>query len=131
MKAKIIFTIIICCISSKVFSYTLKDSTRVMPEFRNIPWYSSMKEVREKEEAHYLQHFSGFGITAISFRDKISGIETRIDYTFKDDKLTEGSYIINCSGDSYKKNFVELLNFLIKDYFLDVFSISTLKCSCT
>lgn len=115
MKAGIILTIILSCFFIDAIARDLPDSTLELPQFRNIPWGSSMKEVREKEEAHYLQYFSGFGVTALSFKDKITGIETRIDYTFKEDKLIEGSYIV-ISGEYYKKDFVELLKFVIKDY---------------
>ena len=94
---------------------SIPDSSRTLDGFRNIPWGSSMKEVREMEEAHYLQTFYGFGITAISFKDYIAGIEARIDYTFKDDKLTEASYLIN-PGDFYERDFVELLKFVAQKF---------------
>lgn len=115
MRTKIIFIIVLCSVSSEALSYTSKDSTRAMPEFRNIPWSSSIKEVREKENAYYLQNFSGFGVTALSFKDKLAGIEARIDYTFKNDQFTEGAYIIK-PGNLFKNNFVHLLEFLTVQY---------------
>lgn len=115
MKVRMILTIIFSCIFIDAIAKNLPDSTLRLPEFRNIPWDSSMKEVREKEDAYYLQNFSGFGITALSFKDKLAGIETRIDYTFKNDQFTEGAYIIK-PGDLFKNNFVHLLEFLTQKY---------------
>lgn len=87
------------------------DSTQTLPEFRNVKWGTSINKVREIETARYLQSFTGFGIEALSFKGKIAGLETRIDYTFKEDKLTEGSYII-IDENTFRDNFQSLLRFL-------------------
>lgn len=113
-----LLSLILFVISGLAYTFPLisiPDSNRTLSGFRNIPWGSSMKEVREKEEAHYLQTFYGFGITAISFKDNVAGIQARIDFTFKDDKFTEGSYIIN-TEDFYKKDFVELIKFVVQKF---------------
>ena len=110
------FAFLVTCTCANVFPFiSSPDSNRTLDGFRNIPWGASMGEVRGKEKAQYLQRFEGFDITAISFKDNIAGIEARIDYTFKDDKLTEASYIIN-AGDFYKRDFVELLKFVVQKF---------------
>ena len=91
------------------------DTTTTLPELRNVKWNSSLKDVKEKETAHYLQTFNGFGVEALSYKGKIAGLDARIDYDFKDKKLIEGSYRVN-SDDNFKEDFITLLNFLEIQY---------------
>ena len=63
--------------------------------FRGIPWKSSPEFVRENESARYLQSFIGFGTYALSFRGRFAGYTMRIDYSFQDNKLIEGGYILD------------------------------------
>ena len=70
-----------------------------------------LNEVKEKETAYYLQTFHGFGIEALSYKGKIAGLDARIDYDFKNNKLIEGSYRI-ISDDNFKEDYSTLFNFL-------------------
>lgn len=90
---------------------SLTDSTKSLPEFRNIEWESSAEHVREQEKAKYLQSFSGFGTKAISFREKIERLDARIDYVFKENKLIEGSFTV-ISDDNFRNDFKALKDFL-------------------
>ena len=114
MKIWIISLIIFSCFFIDSFAKDLPDSTLVFPKFRNISWNTSIEVVKEKESAYYLQEFSGFGIVTLSYKDKIAGVEARVDYTFKNDRLIEGTYIIK-PGDSFKKIFVLLSEYLRKE----------------
>lgn len=87
------------------------DSTARMPLFRNIPWNVSLEYVRENETAYYLQKFTGFGVETISFKDETAGLAARIDYTFKNNKFTEGACIIT-ADDDFKDDLILLLKFL-------------------
>lgn len=91
------------------------DSLISLVEFRGIKWNSSIEDVRQQETSNYLQKFKGFGIEAISFTSEIDGLDVRIDYTFKHNKLVEGSYTIK-SGKNYKDDFISLLKFVIRKY---------------
>jgi hypothetical protein len=68
--------------------------------FRNSPFGSSPAEVKSTETAPSLQSFSGWGIYALSYTGRFAGMNSRIDYTFVEDKLIEGSYILE-PGDDY------------------------------
>ena len=94
---------------------TFPDSIQTLPEFRNVKWGSSISDVEERETAQYLQKFTGFGIQALSFEGNIAGLDTRIDYTFKNKKLTEGSYTVISKG-TFRKDFLTLLSFLENRY---------------
>lgn len=87
------------------------ESAARMPLFRNAEWNLSLEKVKENESAYYLQKFIGFGVETISFKDEIAGMDARIDFTFKKDKLTEGAYIIN-PGDDYRENLLVMLKYL-------------------
>jgi len=115
MKVKIIYIIILSSVFSTTFPKSPLDSTKVIPEFRNIPWESSPDKVKDLESAYYLQKFLGFGVETCSFKDEFAEIDTRIDYTFKNDKLVEGSYIIK-PDDSFNNYFTTLLARLTNDY---------------
>ena len=90
-------------------------SSKELTGFRNVPWGSSIDEVKSKETESYLQSFEGFGIYALSYKSKIAGLSTRVDYTFKNGKLVEGSYSFK-SGKSFKNDFNTVKNFLITEY---------------
>ena len=111
----ILFFIISISFVTDTSAFIPSDSIKILPEFRNVKWNSSLKDVREKETAHYLQTFYGFGIEALSYKGKIAGLDARIDYDFKDKKLSERSYRI-ISEDNFKGDFLLLLNFLENRY---------------
>lgn len=98
-----------------LYAFKLNDSTLTLPDFRDVEWNCSMDDVRENETARYLQSFSGFGIEALSFRGSISGLEARIDYTFKNENFIEGSYTV-ISENTFQDNFQTLLTFLENRY---------------
>jgi hypothetical protein len=115
MNIKIIFMVFLCLPPDLILPFSPADTSVTMPEFRNIAWGTSQENVRKQESAYYLQTFMGFGLVTLSFKDKLAGLETRVDYTFKGDKFTEGSYIIE-SGDSFKDDFIKLLDYLTHQY---------------
>lgn len=100
IKVEIVLAIILSCFFSNAIVMRLPDSTFRLPQFRNTSWNTSLEIVRGKESAYYLQKFIEFRIVTLSYKDRIDGIEARIDYTFKNDKLTKVSYIIT-QIDSY------------------------------
>ena len=89
----------------------LKDLTG----FRNSKWGSTVNEVKSSEHEYYLQSFSGFGIYSLSYTSRFAGLKTRIDYTFKNGKLVEGTYTFKPNGDA-KSDFKLLQSNLISDY---------------
>ncbi len=111
----ILYFIISVCSVADLPALTFLDSILVLPKFRNVKWDSSLNDVEEKETAHYLQTFSGFGIEALSYEGNIAGLDARIDYTFKNKKLTEGSYSI-ISNNTFREDFLILLSFLENRY---------------
>ncbi|OGU36130.1 MAG: hypothetical protein A2068_12180 [Ignavibacteria bacterium GWB2_35_6b] len=86
-----------------------------IPQFRNFEWETSPEIIRKNEEAKFLQSFEGFGVFALSFRGNFIGLNARIDFTFKDKKLVEGSYQIQ-SDLSYEEDFIKIENHLSKLY---------------
>lgn len=82
-----------------------KDSIEVLNGFRNFEWGTSTEYVEKNEPLPLLQSFEGFGIYALSYEGKIAGHSARIDYTFRDNKLVEGSYVIKDV-----KNFAKVFN---------------------
>ena len=109
---RIILSFIISAASiTNLTAFMLQDSIHTLPEFRGVKWDSSLNEVKEKETAYYLQTFHGFGIEALSYKGKIAGLDARIDYDFKNNKLIEGSYRI-ISDDNFKEDYSTLFNFL-------------------
>ena len=115
MKSIAYSVIVILCTCTDLFPVSLPDSTSLMPGVRNIPWNSSIEKVREQESTYYLQKFTGFGLVTLSYKDKIAGIDSRVDYTFKNDKLTEGAFIIS-HDDSFKDHLTRLLEYLTKQF---------------
>jgi hypothetical protein len=91
-----------CLVFYPLITYSQPDYE--LSGFRNILFGSSPAEVRSREPAPSLQSFSGWGIFALSFEGRFAGIKARIDYTFTDDKLIEGSYILE-PGDDYRDIF--------------------------
>ena len=115
MRVTIYSVIILLCIWVNSFACSTPDSTSLMPEFRNISWNTSIEKVRKEESSYYLQKFTGFGVETLSFKDEISGIDARVDYTFKNNKLTEGAYIID-HDNSFKEDLPQLLEYLTKQF---------------
>jgi hypothetical protein len=96
-----------------LFIYSQTDS--VLSGFRNSPFGSSPNEVMSRETAPSLQSFSGWGIYALSFEGKFVGRDARIDYTFVDNKLIEGSYILD-PEDDYLNTFLDCREIISKVY---------------
>ncbi len=110
------YFILLILILSISFSYPQNNKyERILKDFRGIPWNASKEDVKKNENAYYLQLFSGFGIEALSYKGKIAGLEARIDYTFRNNKLIEGSYSIS-SNSSFKSDFISLTEYLSKQY---------------
>lgn len=101
------------------------EPAKELTGFRNISWGSSVKEVKSRETESYLQSFWGFGIYALSYKSKISGLSTRIDYSFKNGKLVEGSYTFE-PGKNFKNDFNKLKDFLIDRYSKPNFKVGPL-----
>ena len=91
------------------------DKNKLLKGFRGVEWGASKHKVKSVVKDYYLQSFSGFGIEALSYKGRIAGIEARIDYNFKDNKLVDGLYSINPNS-SFHKDFKVLRNFLIEQY---------------
>lgn len=83
--------------------------------FRGSVWGSSINKVRSTETESYLQSFQGFGIDALSYKGEIAGLTARIDYSFKDGKLFEGTYTINPVNE-IRDDFNKLKIFLTDEY---------------
>ena len=115
IKKIILYFILIIYSSINLPGFSFTDSTTSLPEFRNVKWNSTLKDVKEKETAHYLQTFYGFGVEALSFKGKIAGLDARIDYDFKNHKLIECSYRV-ISDNNFKEDFLTLFIFLENQY---------------
>ena len=112
MKTLKLFLILIFLFSYS-FSQNKKESK--LPAFRHFEWGASPEKVKENESARYLQTFSGFGTYALSFRGEFLELDSRIDFSFKDSMLVEGSYQIG-SDFTYEKDFIK-----IRDHFTKLF----------
>lgn len=86
-----------------------------LPQFRNFEWTASPDIVRKNETAKFLQSFEGFGVYALSYRSEFIGMSARADFTFKENKLSEGLYQIQ-SDLTYKEDFIKIKNHLTKLY---------------
>lgn len=86
-----------------------------LPLFRDFEWKTNPETVKDKETSRYLQTFSGFGVYALSYRGEFLGISSRIDFSFKDSLLVEGSYILR-SDLSYKNDFIKIRDYFSKQY---------------
>ncbi len=102
-----------------LISHTLpaqdKSSAIKLDGFRNVAWGASVDEVKAAEKAEYMQHFSGFGIEAVSYKGCFAGFDVRIDYSFKNNKLVEGCYSLS-PDDSFKPDYITLRNYLSERY---------------
>ncbi len=86
-----------------------------LPGFRGVAWGSKIDKVKATETESYMQFFHGFGIDALSYKGYIAGLTARIDYSFKDGKLFEGTYSIT-PDEEFKIDFNKLKSFLINKY---------------
>ncbi len=107
---KIIVLTFIC--SSVVLSQNNSEKKK-LPNFRGFDWNSKIEFVKENENASYMQSFSGFGVFALTYNGKFGDYNSRIDFTFKDNSLTEGSYVI--TTDNFFEDFVKIRDMLIND----------------
>lgn len=101
--------LVFICVTTSV--YPQNSNQKNLPEFRNFKWDAAPDTIKENETARYLQTFSGFGSYALSFRGEFLNLNSRIDFSFKDSLLVEGSYEIKCNF-SYDEDFLK-----IKEYF--------------
>jgi hypothetical protein len=83
--------------------------------FRGYNWGVSLDYVKTTETESYLQSFHGFGIDALSYKGEIAGINARIDYSFKDGKLFEGTYTIN-PEDEIRNDFNKIEKYLSGEF---------------
>lgn len=83
--------------------------------FRNVSWGESPEEVKKKEKAKYLQVSKGWDLYTLTYQGEIAGFPARIDYTFRNDSLIEGSYSIQ-----QVQSFYQLLS-VIKNFLLDLY----------
>ncbi len=113
MRKLLLLFLFVLIQNNLIFAQT--DSSRELAGFRKAKWGSTINEVKFSEKEHYLQAFSGFGIYALSYTSKLAGLKTRIDYTFKNGKLVEGSFTFN-SIENIKNDFIILNNFLTGEY---------------
>ncbi len=88
-------------------------SFKTVNNFRGFDWGASMEEIKAGETSRYMQRFTGFGVDALSFEGEFCGIKSRIDFSFRDNKLAEGSYCIN-PGSSFHEKFNHLKKCLIR-----------------
>ena len=109
------FLIFINIFLTEGFLFSQTKIIKDLSGFRGVEWGSKMDKVKATVTESYLQSFHGFGIDALSYRGYIDGLTARIDYSFKDGKLFEGTYIIN-PGDDFKIDFKKLKSFLSDKY---------------
>ncbi len=103
------FFILISIFFADCFTYSQTASQMELLGFRGSNWGSSIDKVKATETESYLQSFHGFGIDALSYKGDIAGLTARIDYSFKDDRLFEGTYII--TPDENIKTYFNKFNF--------------------
>ena len=109
---------------TSLFAQQEKLKDKVLKDFRGIKWNSTEEEVKNNIDLYYLQTFKGFGIKAISYKGEIAGLEARIDFTFQNNKLVEGSYSINPEN-SFKLDYNLLLKYLSKQFGKPDFKVGT------
>jgi len=100
-------------IDSNILSQTVISGE--LKGFRGYNWGISLDYVKSTETESYLQSFHGFGIDALSYKGEIAGLTARIDYSFKDRKLFEGTYTINPVNE-IRDDFNKLKFFLTDEY---------------
>ena len=88
------------------------DKLEVVPKFRGMEWGESINSVKSKEILQYMQTTRGFGEEIISYKGETAGIDARIDYIFRDNKLVEGLYEI--AVDSFEVDFEIVKNYYFK-----------------
>jgi hypothetical protein len=101
------FLLLIFCQS---FLFPQKDQDSILG-FREINWGVSAGYVKQMEQAQYMQESKGMGFSVLSFMGDIAGLPARIDYTFRNDSLTEASYSIQ-KVDSFSQKMSTVKNFL-------------------
>lgn len=108
--------IVVIILNGLIFSAEIQSSRfDSLSTFRGISWGSSPEFVRDNETAAYMQSFKGFGIYAISYSGNFAGYKARIDYSFKDNQLHEGSYSFE-NFDNILRTFTRLKNELVSIY---------------
>lgn len=112
---KAVIFLILSLFSFSAFPQLNKSGTGGLNGFRGIPWGAPKDTVKIKETNEYLQSFKGFGIESISYRGTVSGLDCRIDYTFREGKLTEGMYSLVPQG-SLRDDFKLLYEYLSGSY---------------
>jgi hypothetical protein len=100
-------------VESNIISQTLIPGE--LNGFRGYNWGISIDYVKSTETEYYLQSFHGFGIDALSYKGEIAGLNARIDYSFKDGKLFEGTYTIN-PDDEIGNDFNKLKEYLSDEF---------------
>jgi hypothetical protein len=103
---KKLFLLLIFC-QSLLFPQKDRDS---ILGFRGIKWGVSAVQVKQMEQALYMQESKGLGFSVLSFRGDIAGLPARIDYTFRNDSLAEASYSIQ-KVDSFSQKISAVRNF--------------------
>ncbi|MFZ0452639.1 MAG: hypothetical protein WAM24_02750 [Ignavibacteriaceae bacterium] len=103
----------ILLINPDILSQTVKQGK--LEGFRGYSWGISIDYIKSTETGDYMQSFHGFGIDALSYKGEIAGLVARIDYSFKDGKLFEGTYTIN-PEDEIKNTFKKLEKYLIEEF---------------
>jgi len=91
------------------------ETLKELDGFRNSAWGCTADEIKAVETELYMQSFTGFGIYALSYTGSIAGLRARIDYTFKNEKLVEGSYTVEPEG-NFENDFNKLSDVLISEY---------------
>ncbi len=109
------FFILIYFLFPGFYIYSQIKSSGELSGFRGIKWGSSTDKVKAAEKETYLQSFHGFGIDALSYNGSIAGLKARIDYSFKGNKLFEGTYTVN-PEDEIKIDFNKLERYLTAEY---------------
>lgn len=83
--------------------------------FRNSDWGSTIKQVRKNEKLTEQEYYEGYLI----YSGSIAGLDANIYYSFIDEKLVTGSYIISkvhVTNDLYVNDYYKLQAILIEKY---------------
>jgi len=106
-----LFLLILFC---QPLNFSQKDQDSILG-FRGIKWGVSAAQVKQMEQAQFMQTSKGLGFSVLSFMGDIAGFPARIDYTFRNDSLTEASYSIQ-KVDSFSK-VMSAINKFISDFY--------------
>jgi len=113
---KLVFTLILISLFlSSDFSQNKFNKNRLLSGFRGIEWGTAKNKVKSIVNDYYLQEYYGFGVEALCYKGKIAGLDARIDYNFKNNKLVDGVYSLNPNS-SFRNDFITLKNYLIEEY---------------